>query len=62
MRHTPVAAYLRSLRFLSLLAGALLATSIFAGRPGLAQDATNDGRSELILSNLPPTGSKAYND
>jgi hypothetical protein len=62
MRHTPVAAYLRSLRFLSLLAGALLATSIFAGRPGLAQDATNDGRSELILSNLPPKGSKAYND
>ena len=51
------------LRFASrLLVAALLASAISAVRPGLAQDAKSEGRSELILQNLPPKGSKAYND
>ena len=45
-----------------LLVAALLASAISAVRPGLAQDAKSEGRSELILQNLPPKGSKAYND
>ena len=63
MRHTLPATRCRCIRFASrLLGAALLASAISAGRPGLAQDAKSDGRSELILSNLPPKGSKAYKD
>jgi len=46
----------------SLLVLTFLAWTIAAGRPAVGQDARNDGRSELILSNLPPKGSKAYKD
>ena len=49
-------------RFVSLLVLTFLASAISAGRPAVGQDARNDGRSELILSNLPPKGSKAYKD
>ena len=45
-----------------LLVAALLASAISAVRPGLAQDAKSEGRSELMLQKLPPRGSKAYND
>lgn len=49
-------------RFASLLVLTFLASAISAGRPAVGQEARNDGRSELILSNLPPKGSKAYKD
>ena len=63
MRQAHPAARHRHLRTTSLiLLASVLASAIFAGRPGLAQDAKSDGRSELILSNLPPKGSKAYNE
>jgi len=44
------------------VATALLATSPTAGPPAYAQEAKGDGRGELILTNLPPKGSKAYKD
>ena len=49
-------------RFASLLVLTFLVSAICAGRPAVGQDARNNGRSELILSNLPPKGSKAYKD
>ena len=49
-------------RLASLLLLTLLALTISAGRPAVGQDARSDSRSELILSNLPPKGSKAYKD
>src|SRR5436190_20288774 len=45
-----------------LLVAALLSSAISAVRPGLAKDAKSEGRSEMILQNLPPKSSKAYND
>ena len=45
---------------LGLLAGLVLST--VPGTISLAQGAKNDERAELILSNLPPKGSKAYKD
>ena len=42
----------------------LVGSAILAAAPAptvLAQNAKNDDRAELILSNLPPKGSKAYN-
>jgi metallopeptidase family M12-like protein len=63
MRHTLPATRRRYPRFAPLLlVASVLASAISAGRPGLAQDAKIDSRSELILTNLPPKGSKAYND
>jgi hypothetical protein len=47
---------------IALACRSALASAISAVRPGLAQDAKSEGRSELILQNLPPKGSKAYND
>src|SRR4029077_5524275 len=46
----------------SLLVFTFLTLAVAVGRPAVGQDARNVGRSELILSNLPPKGSKAYND
>jgi Metallo-peptidase family M12 len=43
---------------------ALLAAGALSGRTALAQDgkdAKREGRGEIVLSNLPPRGSKAYN-
>ena len=41
----------------------LLASAVVADRPALAQAIQGgDGRSELVLTNLPPKGSKAYKD
>ena len=61
MRHTSALASLPQ-PCVALVAASVLASAICAGRPGLAQDANSEGRSELILQNLPPKGSKAYND
>jgi hypothetical protein len=41
---------------------ALIAVDAFRASSIVAQDGGSDGRAELILSNLPPRGSKAYND
>jgi hypothetical protein len=52
----------RAVRFgLFALITWLLASAVVADRPALAQATQGgDGRSELVLSNLPPRGSKAY--
>jgi hypothetical protein len=52
----------RRWRFASLLVLTFLASATSAGHPAVGQDARRDGRSELILSNLPPKGSKLYKD
>src|SRR5262245_64296522 len=49
-------------RFASLLVLAFFASAISAGHSAVGQHASNDGRSGLILSNLPSKRSKAYKD
>ena len=46
-----------------LVLAALLAAGALSGRAALAQDGKDrgEGRGEIVLSNLPPRGSKAYN-
>src|SRR5262249_26816136 len=45
-----------------VLVSSLLVWGALADRAAQAQDAGSDGRSELVLSNLPAHGSKAYRD
>ena len=47
---------------LFLLAIAALASALVADRASIAQEAKSEGRSELVLTSLPPKGSKAYKD
>lgn len=43
-------------------AASLLAAGLVAGSPAIAQQAKGVERGELVLTNLPPKGSKAYKD
>jgi metallopeptidase family M12-like protein len=53
----------RCARFRSLaLVVSVLASGLIADRAAVSQEAKNDGRSELVLTNLPPRGSRAYKD
>jgi hypothetical protein len=50
-------------RFRSLaLVVSVLASSVIADRAAVGQEAKSDNRSELVLTNLPPRGSRAYKD
>jgi len=44
------------------LTASLLVASVTAGPPAFAQDEKSAERGELVLTNLPPKGSKAYKD
>jgi hypothetical protein len=40
----------------------MLASGVIADRAAVGQEAKSDNRSELVLTNLPPRGSRAYKD
>ncbi len=62
MSSLPLAAHGRSKRLALVFVAACLAAGLPGFDPASAQGRKDDGRGELILTNLPPKGSKAYKD